>query len=83
MKKEIIEKWLQEESNDNPVARAEIARFLVKTVYNFVKFDRPEGGGFDGRDGIERQSLAKIVDAAEYHYSAMIKEKHKDKLTNK
>lgn len=80
MKKEIIEQWLKEEGNDNPIARAELTRFLVKTVYDFVKFNRPEGEGLDGRDGPERRSLADIVDAAEDHFSAMLEEKHKDKL---
>ncbi|EJB9092710.1 hypothetical protein ACE2PP_000683 [Salmonella enterica] len=80
MKKEVIEQWLKEESNDNPVARAELTRFLVKTVYDFVKFNRPEGEGLDGRDGPERQSLADIVDAAENHFYAMLEEKHKDKI---
>ena len=38
-----IDKWLNGQANDNPVARAELARFLVKKVYNFVKLNRPEG----------------------------------------
>ncbi|EHY0218739.1 hypothetical protein RJK31_004328 [Salmonella enterica] len=80
MKKEIIEQWIKEEGNDNPVARAELTRFLVKTVYDFVKFNRPEGERLDGSDGPERRSLADIVDAAENHFSAMLEEKHKDKL---
>lgn len=46
-----IEKWLNEQANDNPVSRAELARTLVKKVYDFVKFNRPEGEGLDGRDG--------------------------------
>lgn len=77
MDKDIIEQWLNKTENDNPVARAEIARFLVKTVYNFVKFKRPEGEGLDGRDGPERNSLAEIVDAAENHYYNMLEMKHK------
>ncbi|WP_308341886.1 hypothetical protein [Serratia marcescens] len=76
MKKETIEQWLKDESNDNPIARAELTRFLVKTIYNFVKMERPEGEGLDGRDGPERRSMGKIVDAAENHYFDMIKESH-------
>lgn len=71
-----IDKWLNEQANDNPVARAELARTLVKKVYDFVKFNRPEGEGLDGRDGPERQSLAEIVDATEEHYTRMCQLKH-------
>lgn len=83
MLKDVIEELLNQSEKDNPLARADIARFLVKTVYDFVKFNRPEGEGLDGRDGPERRSLANIVDAAEDHYSEMLAEKHKDKLPNK
>ena len=38
-----IDKWLNGQANDNPVARAELARVLVKKVYDFVKLNRPEG----------------------------------------
>ncbi|EBG3215788.1 hypothetical protein FIS27_17870 [Salmonella enterica subsp. enterica] len=38
---------------------------LLSKIYDFVKFNRPEGEGLDGRDGPERQSLAKVVDAVE------------------
>ena len=72
-----IEKWLNAQANDNPVARAELARTLVKKVHDFVKFNRPEGEGLDGRDGPDRQSLAKIVDAAEDHYIEMCEIKNK------
>ncbi|EDV0264107.1 hypothetical protein YM80_004817 [Salmonella enterica subsp. salamae] len=68
-----IDKLLNEQANDNPVARAELTRSLVKTIYDFVKFNRPEGEGLDGRDGPERQSLAKVLDAAEDHYIEMCK----------
>lgn len=71
-----IDKWLNEQANDNPIARAELARSLVKKVYDFVKFNRPEGEGLDGRDGPERQSLAEIVDATEEHYTRMCQLKH-------
>lgn len=67
---------INEVENDCPVARAELVRFFVKTIYNFVKMDRPEGEGLDGRDGPERRSMGHIVDAAENHYFNMIKEKH-------
>jgi hypothetical protein len=83
MDKSTIEQWLNKVNSDSSVARAEIARFLVKIVYDFVKFNRSEGEGLDGRDGAERRSLAKVVDAAENHYSAMLKEKYKDKLSNR
>ncbi|EMG8712993.1 MULTISPECIES: hypothetical protein [Enterobacteriaceae] len=76
MNKDQIIQTLNEAENDSPVARAELARFLVKTIYNFVKMERPEGEGLDGRDGPERRSMGKIVDAAENHYFNMIKESH-------
>lgn len=81
MQKEIIENWLKENDRDNPIARAEMARALVKTVYDFVKFHRPEGYGFDGKDGPERQSLAKIMDAAEDHYVRMLEQMHSGSST--
>lgn len=62
-----IEKLLNDKTNDSAEARAELVRVLVKKFYDFVKFERPEGEGLDGRDGYERRSLAKIVDAAEEH----------------
>ncbi|WP_433689505.1 hypothetical protein [Kosakonia cowanii] len=65
-----IEKLLNDKNNDNPQARAELVRALVKKGYDFVKFERPEGEGLDGRDGrdgYERQSLAKILDAVGDH----------------
>ncbi|MEA3773432.1 hypothetical protein VBK73_22850 [Enterobacter hormaechei] len=76
MQKEMIEQLLNQKEYDNPVKRAEVVRELVKEVYNFVKFNRPEGEGLDGRDGPERQSLAKIVDATENHYYEMLEQKH-------
>lgn len=72
----ILEQKLNSVENDTPVERAEVARFLIKTVYNFVKMNRPEGEGLDGRDGPERRSMGKIVDAAENHYFNMIKASH-------
>lgn len=68
-----IDSWLNEPSNDSPLARAELARVLVRKIYDFVKFERPGGEGLDGRDGAERQSLAKIVDATECHYTKQLK----------
>ena len=45
---------------------------LVEEVYKFVKFNRPGGEGLDGRDGQERQCLAKIVDAAkDYEFEVL------------
>lgn len=77
MKNEIFEKLLADTVNDNPVARAEIIRSLVRQVYDFVKFNRPEGQGFDGMTGPERESLGKIVDAAEDHYFNILKHTQK------
>lgn len=76
MNQDSLNELLKSENNDNPVTRAEIARDLVKAIYDFVKFHRSEGGGLDGRDGPERQSLADLVDAAEDHYTRMLEEKH-------
>ncbi|EDM1757565.1 hypothetical protein AH553_20745 [Salmonella enterica subsp. diarizonae] len=77
--KDIVNQQLALTKHDNVIARAEIARDLVKEIYNFVKFNRPEGGGLDGRDGVERNGLATIVDAAEEHYFKMLEQKHKSK----
>ncbi|HEM8838444.1 TPA: hypothetical protein U2R15_004153 [Klebsiella aerogenes] len=77
--KYIVNQRLALSENDNAIARAEIARDLIKEIYNFVKFNRPEGGGLDGRDGVERNGLATIVDAAEEHYFKMLEQKHKIK----
>lgn len=48
--------------------RAELLEYLARAVYESVKFDHPEGGGFDGRDGQERTSLARILDEAIEHH---------------
>ncbi|MDC9614295.1 hypothetical protein PSI19_10510 [Xenorhabdus khoisanae] len=43
-----------EEKRYMTITSADPVRFLVKEVYNFVKFDRPRGeGGGDGRDSPE------------------------------
>lgn len=49
--------------------RAELLEDLARAVYEVVKFDNPEGGGFDGRDGQERTALARVLDAAIEHHS--------------
>lgn len=72
MHNEIIEKILADTSNDTAVARADITRSLVKQIYDFVKFNRPEGQGLDGMTGPERESLGQVLDAAENHYFAML-----------
>lgn len=77
--KDTVNQQLALTGNDDAIARAEIARDLIKEIYNFVKFNRPEGGGLDGRDGVERNGLATIVDAAEEHYFKMLEQKHKSK----
>ncbi|WP_213315794.1 hypothetical protein [Klebsiella aerogenes] len=46
--KDILSQQLALKENDDVIARAEIARDLIKEIYNFVKFNRPEGGGLDG-----------------------------------
>lgn len=74
--KDTIKTYLNEAKHDSPEARAELLRDLIRDVYDFVKFDRPEGGGLDGRNGPERESLGLIVDAAEDHYFNMLKLKH-------
>lgn len=63
-----IERWLNESQNDNRKSRSELVTYLVENVYKFVKFERPEGGGLDGRDGPERQGIANVVDAAKDYY---------------
>lgn len=57
---------------EDPIARADLLRNFVKDVYDFVKKNRPEGEGLDGKDGPERRSLGKILDEAEDHYYRMI-----------
>lgn len=49
--------------------RAQLLEDLTRAVYEAVKFDHPEGGGFDGRDGPERTALARVLDAAIEHHS--------------
>ncbi|AKL09930.1 TPA: hypothetical protein I8271_005052 [Kluyvera intermedia] len=63
---------LNDPENDSEYARAQITMLLVEEVYKFVKFNRPGGEGLDGRDGQERQCLAKIVDAAkDYEFEVL------------
>lgn len=50
-----------------PMQRASLVTGVVLAVYNYVKFQEPEGGGLDGRQGPERSGLALIVDAAREH----------------
>ncbi|PJG82803.1 hypothetical protein CVP04_07500 [Caviibacterium pharyngocola] len=66
MKLEIL-KHLNAPGNDSSTARAEFVEWLVKQVYDFVKFERPGGEGDDGRNGMERRSLAKVRDATIDH----------------
>lgn len=51
-----------------PHGRADLLLDVTEAIYNAVKHDHPEGGGLDGRDGPERQSLGRIVDAAWEHH---------------
>lgn len=69
---ELLTKILKTPEYDNAVERAKLTESMVRTVYDFVKFQRPEGEGLDGRDGNERQSLAKVVDEAIEHKSRML-----------
>lgn len=52
----------------SPERRADLLLEVTQGIYNAVKFDSPEGGGLDGRDGPERMSLAAVVDAAQDHH---------------
>lgn len=68
IKKE-IRNWLKKTENDNPAKRAELIRYIMREcIYDFVKHERPEGQGFDGKWGPEREALAKFVDNAEDYY---------------
>lgn len=53
-----------------PTERADLLYRLVDAIYNAVKYDNPEGGGLDGRDGPERVGLATVCDAALEHQDA-------------
>lgn len=62
-----LESFLNNCENDSASSRAELAEFCVETIYKFVKFNRSEGEGLDGRDGPERQGLGDVLDAAKNH----------------
>ncbi|MEN4642389.1 hypothetical protein [Pantoea agglomerans] len=62
-----LENFLNNRENDSASWRAELAEFCVETIYKFVKFNRSEGEGLDGRDGPERQGLGEVLDAAKNH----------------
>jgi len=62
-----LENFLNNRENDSASSRAELAEFCVETIYKFVKFNRSEGEGPDGRDGPERQGLGEVLDAAKNH----------------
>lgn len=62
-----LENFLNNRENDSASSRAELAEFCVETIYKFVKFNRSEGEGLDGRDGPERQGLGEVLDAAKNH----------------
>lgn len=74
---EIITDVLKQPENDTPKFRAEFVEYFARTVYNFVKLERPEGEGLDGRDGQERQGLAKVLDAAIDHKFNMLEKELK------
>ncbi|MDN6428581.1 hypothetical protein [Acidipropionibacterium jensenii] len=54
-----------------PIQRAELVLELTRAVYDAVKTHHPQDEGLDGRDGPERRSLGKIVDAAYDHHDRM------------
>lgn len=58
--------------NGTPREVAKGLREIVNQVYQSTKYDRPAGGGLDGRGGNERKSLGLIRDAAENHYYKML-----------
>lgn len=62
-----IKQWLADPANNDKRARAALLEQIVREFYNYVKFEQPEGEGLDLRDGPERQSLAKVLDAAIDH----------------
>jgi hypothetical protein len=62
-----LENFLNNRENDSASSRAELAEFCVETIYKFVKFNRSEGEGLDGRDGPERQGLGEVLYAAKNH----------------
>lgn len=62
--KQALDEALKKPENDNATARAELVEEAIRTVYEFVKHNRPGGEGFDGKDGEERQGLAKVLDEA-------------------
>ncbi|WP_118809146.1 hypothetical protein [Haemophilus haemolyticus] len=67
--KQEIRAWLENPENDSCLKRAELIRYIMRDcIYDFVKHERPEGLGLDGKNGPERQDLAKIVDIAENYY---------------
>lgn len=72
-----VEKVLNDPQNDSEYERAKLAMILVESVYKFVKFKRPGGEGLDGRDGDERQGLAKVVDAAKNYEFEALKKRNK------
>lgn len=61
---ESLNETLKSAEFDSPQGRANLIEHCVETIYKFVKFERPEGEGLDGRDGPERQAIAELVDAA-------------------
>ncbi|ELY3758402.1 hypothetical protein [Cronobacter turicensis] len=61
--KRSLDEALKSTEFDSPQGRAELIEFCVENIYKFVKFERPEGEGLDGRDGPERQTIGELVDA--------------------
>lgn len=47
--------------------RALILEDVVRTVYEYVKFESPEGLGLDGNDGPERSSIGVVLAEATDH----------------
>ncbi len=73
-----VQKALEAELADaeDRVGRAEICEKYVRVIYEYVKFQKPEGGGLDGRAGPERRALALVLDAAINAKLEALSEKH-------
>ena len=57
--------------NTTPRQRADLLDALVQAVYDHVKFEAQGGGGLDGRDGPEREALAKVLKESRSHQIVM------------
>lgn len=68
--KQFLNQALVQPEHDSAEARAKLVEEAIQTVYDFVKHKRLGGEGLDGKDGKERQGLAKVLDEAiNYKYT--------------